>query len=38
MTLGLPAHRVSKLYYMVDSENFVNLIIIRHGRYYFFGG
>jgi LmbE family N-acetylglucosaminyl deacetylase len=22
----LPAHRVSKLYYMVDSENFVNLI------------
>jgi LmbE family N-acetylglucosaminyl deacetylase len=23
---GLPAHRVSKLYYMVDSENFVNLI------------
>jgi len=23
----LPAHRVSKLYYMVDSENFVNLIM-----------
>jgi len=23
---GLPAHRVLKLYYMVDSENFVNLI------------
>jgi LmbE family N-acetylglucosaminyl deacetylase len=23
---NLPAHRVSKLYYMVDSENFVNLI------------
>ena len=23
---GLPAHRVSKLYYMVDSENFVNFI------------
>ncbi|MEW5938691.1 MAG: PIG-L deacetylase family protein [Chloroflexota bacterium] len=24
--LSLPAHRVSKLYYMVDSENFVNFI------------
>jgi LmbE family N-acetylglucosaminyl deacetylase len=23
---NLPAHRVSKLYYMVDSENFINLI------------
>jgi LmbE family N-acetylglucosaminyl deacetylase len=23
---NLPAHRISKLYYMVDSENFVNLI------------
>jgi LmbE family N-acetylglucosaminyl deacetylase len=23
---GLPAHRAAKLYYMVDSENFVNLI------------
>ena len=23
---GLPAHRVSKLYYMVDSENFINFI------------
>lgn len=23
---NLPAHRVSKLYYMVDSENFVNLV------------
>ncbi len=25
-TRSLPAHRVSKLYYMVDSENFVNFI------------
>jgi LmbE family N-acetylglucosaminyl deacetylase len=25
-TRGLPAHRISKLYYMVESENFVNLI------------
>ena len=24
---NLPAHRVSKLYYMVDSENFINLIV-----------
>ena len=29
---GLPAHRVSKLYYMVDSENFVNLLLSFFGE------
>jgi LmbE family N-acetylglucosaminyl deacetylase len=34
--LSLPAHRVSKLYYMVDSENFINLIAPFMGDMSFF--